>query len=68
MLNARLIYVRNKKLSTYIGDCFVLMSFGIRHIGRGGGGADSIRLQIVFFLNSVKDAEEPQSLVILPKL
>ena len=35
------------------------------HIGGGGGGrgADSARLQIVFFINSVRDAAEQRNLV-----
>ena len=32
------------------------------HIGEGGG-ADSTRLQIVFFITSVRNAAEPQNLV-----
>ena len=35
--------------------------------GGGGGGADSTRLQIVSFITSVEDAEEP-NLVTFPKI
>ena len=38
------------------------------HIGGGGGGADSSLLQIVFFIISVRDAEEPGNLVTFPKI
>ena len=40
-----------------------LTQFQVPH-GGGGGGADSALLQIVFFINSVRDAAEPQNLVI----
>ena len=33
-----------------------------------GGGADSALLQIVFFITSIRDAEEPRNLVISPKM
>ena len=33
-----------------------------------GGGADSTRLQIVFFITSVRDAAEPRNLVTSPKI
>ena len=32
-------------------------------MGGGGGGADSACLQIAFFITSVRDAAEPQTLV-----
>ena len=34
----------------------------------GEGGADSTRLQIVFFIASVRDAAEPRELVTFPKI
>ena len=37
-------------------------------MGGGGGGADSTRPQIVFFITSVRDATEPQNLVKCPKI
>ena len=37
-------------------------------MGGGGGGSDSVLLQIVLFITSVRDAAEPQNLVIFPKL
>ena len=38
------------------------------HMGGGGGGADSTRLQIDFFITSVGDAAEPRNLVTFPKI
>ena len=41
------------------------------HMGGGGklrGGADSTRLQIVFFITSIRDAAEPRNLVTFPKI
>ena len=34
----------------------------------GEGGADSIRLQTVFIITSVRDAAEPQNWVTFPKI
>ena len=37
--------------------------------GEGGrGGGDSTRLQIVFFITSVRNAAEPRNLVNFPKI
>ena len=38
------------------------------HGGGGGGKADSTRLQIVFFITSIRGAAEPQNLATFPKI
>ena len=45
-------------------------SLTLLHMGGGGGGGrtDSTRLQIVFFITSVRDAAEPRNLVTFPKI
>ena len=51
--------------SDVYSGCCLLKSSTLFHIG-GGGGADSARPQIVFFITSVRDAAEPQNLVAFP--
>ena len=46
----------------------ILTLFQIRGEGGGRGETDSTRLQIVFFMTSVRDTAEPRNLMIFPKI
>ena len=48
----------------------IILFYSIPHGGGGGGGgrADSVRLQIVFLIISIRDAAEPQNLVSIPEI
>ena len=64
--NPKLVGIR-KTLIPEIHETFTPYP-DVNPISHGGGGADSIHLQIVFFITSVRDAAEPQNLVIFPNI